>query len=306
MRKMIWSLMSLSALSLALAGCGNGSSTSQESASSGSSAGNATAIQANKVTGTITLRDSAQPSADAKLVIDLVDVSAAPDASTPPLATKTVAPATQFPLDFELDFNASDVNPNDLYVVKAKLTDGERHYAMALQAPVLTKGAKNQVSIQLIAQQTPGENDLAAFEKDKQQIGGMKIKQGTKLEKDVSRSWQVFRQDGAVQFIREQVEYDKKDKNGGIGFTDTDYDYKDGKPFAAVQQQMPSKGGKAKIIERVSWTDDGTVVLKQSLAGKGGKVSDLSDEEAGKLRKESEEIFKLAGGDKGKGKKGKS
>lgn len=294
MRKMIWSMMSMSAL--ALAGCGNGSSTSQGSASSGSSAGKVAAVQANKVTGTITLRDAAQPSSNAKLIIDLVDVSAAPGTGTPPLATKTIEPATQFPVSFELDFNASEVNPNDLYVVKANLTDGERRYAMALQAPVLTKGAKNQASIELIAQQTPGEKDLAAFEKDKQQIGGMKIKQGTKLEKGVSRSWQVFRQDSVVQFIREQVEYDKKDENGGVGFTDTDYDYKDGKPFVAVQQQMSSKGAKDSVIERVSWTDDGTVVLKQSMAGKGGKVSPLNDDEAGKLRKEAEDILQLAGG----------
>lgn len=300
MRKMIWSLMSLSALSLALTGCGNGSSTSQKSASSGRSAGSAAAIQATKVTGTITLRDAGQPSDQAQLVIDLVDVSAAPNASTPPLATKTVAPGTQFPVSFELDFNAADVNPNDLYVVKANLTDGERHYSMALQAPVLTKGSKNEVSIQLIAQQTPGEKDLAAFEKDKQQIGGMKIKQGTKLEKGISRSWQVFRQDGVVQFIREQVEYDKKESNDGIGFTDTDYDFKDGKPFVAVQQQMPSKGGKASLIERVSWSSDGTAVLKQSMAGKGGKVSALSDDEVGKLNTEAENILKLAGGDKAK------
>ncbi|NAW01353.1 YbaY family lipoprotein, partial [Salmonella sp. hn-h4] len=80
---------------------------------------------------------SDKPSASDKLVINLVDVS---QQGSTPLATKTIAPATTFPLQFELGFNTADVVPNDLYVVKAELIDGDRHYEMPLQAPVLTKG----------------------------------------------------------------------------------------------------------------------------------------------------------------------
>ena len=157
-------------------------------------------------------------------------------------------------------------------MVKASLVDGDRTYDMALQAPVLTKGNSNQVTIQLVAQQTPAEKDLSAFEDLKKQIGGMKIKSGTKLEKDVSRGWQVFRRDGQVQFIREQVDY------GDKGFTETDYAYKAGKPWVAVQQKKSGKSAKPSMTERVSWDVDGSPVLKQTVSG--GKTDTLSDDEA--------------------------
>ncbi|CAM5415607.1 hypothetical protein RLIN73S_07460 [Rhodanobacter lindaniclasticus] len=67
----------------------------------------------------------------------------------------------------------------------------------------------------------------------------------------------MFRQDGQIQFIRELVEYTKD------GFTSTDYAYRDGKPWAIVQQHMASRDGKPTSIDRAGWTDDGTLVLKQ-------------------------------------------
>ena len=287
MRKMIWSLVPVAVL--ALAGC-NSSSSSQQAQDGGAQGASAAPSQATKVTGKITLREPADMSPESKLVIDLVDVSAAPDAAA--LATKTISPAGPFPMDFQLDFTPTDVNPNDLYVIKAHLTDGERHYEMALQAPVLTKGNATDVTIQLFAKKTPGEKDLAAFEKLKAQIGGMKIKAGTKLEKNVSRSWQVFRADGQVQFIREQVDY------GDKGFTDTDYAYKDGKPWAVVQLKKANKSAKPNTTERASWGDDGSLVLKQSLSG--GKTDVLAADEAANLQKQAKEILDLATGGKGK------
>lgn len=298
MRKVIWSLVSVAAL--ALAGCNNSSSPQQAQGKADEGAAAAAAPQAgNKVTGQITLREPAQLSPQAKLEISLVDVSAAAagassadaaaasTAAPAPLATKTISPVGAFPVSFELEFNPADVNPNNLYVVKADLVDGDRTYEMPLQAPVLTKGASNQVSIQLVAQQTPAEKDLAAFEDLKKQIGGMKIKAGTKLDKDASRGWQVFRKDGQVQFIREQVDY------GDKGFTETDYAYKTGKAWVAVQQKKSSKDAKPNATERVSWDVDGKPVLKQVVSG--GKTGDLSDDEAASLKSQAEAILKLAG-----------
>lgn len=290
MRKMIWSLVPVAVL--ALAGCNSSSSSQQAPDGGAKGAAAAVAAQATEVTGKITLREPAQLSPASSLVIDLVDVSSTTDASTPALATKTISPAGPFPMDFKLDFNPAEVNPNHLYVIKAQLTDGERHYEMALQAPVLTKGNATDVTIQLFAKKTPGEKDLAAFEKVKAQIGGMKIKSGTKLEKDASRSWQVFRADGQVQFIREQVDYGKK------GFTDTDYAYKDGKPWAVVQLKKSSKDAKPDTTERASWGDDGELVLKQSLSG--GKTDALAADEAANLQKQAKAILSLATGGKGK------
>jgi putative lipoprotein len=278
---MVWSLISVAAL--ALAGC-NGSNAPEQGAQNA-------AAQANKVTGNITVRGDGALSPDAKLVVNLVDVSSADQAGAAPLASKTIAPV-QLPASFELTFNPADVNPADLYVVQAQLTDGERNYKMALQAPVLTKGAPSQVSIELVPEQTPGEKELAEFQALQQQIGGMKISNGTKLEKDVSRAWQVFRANGAVQFIRARADY------GDKGFTSTDYAYKDGKPWVVVQQKKASQDAKPSSTERAGWDKDGNLVLKQNLSG--GKTDTLSDDEAASLKKQAEDILGMATGGKGK------
>ncbi|HET6806467.1 DUF1481 domain-containing protein [Frateuria sp. GZRR33] len=284
MRRMVWSLMSVAAL--ALAGC-NGSNAPEQG--NGDTA--ATAAKANSVSGTITVRGESAVSPDAKLVVNLVDVSSTDQAGAAPLASKTIAPV-QFPQSFELTFNPADVNPADLYVVKADLTDGERHYKMALQAPVLTKGAPSQVSIELVPEQTPGEKELADFQAVQKQIGGMKISNGTKLEKDVSRAWQVFRQNGQVQFIRARADY------GDKGFTSTDYAYKDGKPWVVVQQKKASQDAKPSSTERAGWDKDGNLVLKQAVSG--SKTESLSDDEAASLKNQAENILNLATGGKGK------
>ncbi|MCX7512517.1 YbaY family lipoprotein [Frateuria sp. STR12] len=284
MRRMVWSLMSVAAL--ALAGC-NGSNAPDQG-----NEGNAAAVKADSVSGTITVRGDNAVSPEAKLVVNLVDVSSTDQAGAAPLASKSIAPV-QFPQSFELTFNPADVNPADLYVVKTELTDGERHYKMALQAPVLTKGAPNQVSIELVPEQTAAEKELAEFQSLQKQIGGMKISDGTKLEKDVSRAWQVFRQDGQVKFIRGRADY------GDKGFTSTDYAYKDGKPWVVVQQKKASQDAKPSSIERASWDKDGNLVLKQVVSG-GNTSASLGDDQAASLKQQAQDILKLATGGKGK------
>ncbi|HET6434049.1 YbaY family lipoprotein [Dyella sp.] len=287
MRNVIWSLVSVTAL--ALAGCNSSSPSSQEPGDSSGAAAATTPQTSNKVTGKVTLREPVQLSPQAKLDVSLVDVSAADGAAaSAPLATKTISPVGDFPVSFELEFNPSDVNPNNLYVVKASLVDGERTFDMPLQAPVLTKGATDQVTIQLVARQTPAEKDLSDFESLRAQIGGMKIKSGTKLEKDASRGWQVFRKDGQIQFIREQVDY------GDKGFTDTDYAYKANKPWVAVQKKKASKDAKPTATLRVSWDVDGNPVLEQRVSG--GNTETLSADDASSLKQQAVEILKLAGG----------
>lgn len=293
MRRIVWSLMSVAAL--ALAGC-NSSESSQtaqggsESASptaSASAAGPAT--KANAVSGTVALRDQAELSPTAKLEIKLIDVS---DQESPPLGTKTIEPVGSMPQSFEIEFNPNDVNPNSIYIAQAVLTDGDRAYVAPLQSPVLTKGAGNQVSIQLAPQQTAGEKELAAFTSVQKQIGGMKITSGTKLEDKASRSWQVFREAGQVKFIREQVDLNDK------GFTSTDYAFKDGKPWVVVQQKKASKDAKPTSTEQAGWNTEGTLVLKQELVG--GKSSPLSDDAAADLQKQATAILSLATGGKNK------
>ncbi|RDS78983.1 hypothetical protein DWU98_19770 [Dyella monticola] len=284
MRSVVWSLMTVAAV--ALAGCNNSSNPSS-STDNGSEAPQG---PAHSVTGTISLRGGIAPSAQDKLDISIVDVTA--QGSTP-LATKTIAPATTFPMTFELDFNPANVATNDLYIVQAELTDGDRHYTMPLQAPVLTKGnPSTNVSIELSPEQTPGEKMLVAFQGVQKQIGGMKRTAGTKLEKDSSLAWQVFREDGQVKFIRELVDY------GDKGFTSTDYAYKDGKPWVVEQQKKPSQGAKPTSVDTAGWGDDGSLVLKTHDAG--GTTSTLSDDDAANLQQQAKDTLNMATGGKGK------
>ncbi|HTH67670.1 MAG TPA: YbaY family lipoprotein [Rhodanobacter sp.] len=283
MRKTVLSLMSIAAL--ALVGC-TPHSSSQANADAPTSAGTAAVTSVpGEVSGTISVRGTVQPSDKAQLVINLVDVSSTAVGS-PPLASKT-SPAGTFPQPFKLTFNPAEVKPGDLYVVQAILTDGERHYSMPIQAPVLAKGSKNDaVAIELIAEQTPGEKVLADFNAEQKQLGAMKVTHGTKLEKDASRGWQLFRQDREVKFIRELVDY------GDKGFTSTDYAFKDGKPWAIVQETKSSSDAKPSATDRAGWSDDGSLVLKQHQVGSDVQVLDAAAAET--LKKQAMDILSVA------------
>ena len=287
MRSVVWSLMTVAAV--ALAGCNNPSNPSS-STDTGATEANAPAPAAHSVSGTVTLRGGITPSQQGKLQISILDVTAQ---GSPPVATKEIAPATTFPQHFELDFNPANIAGNDLYIVQAQLTDGDRHYTMPLQVPVLTKGnPTTNVNIELAPEQTPGEKLLAAFQGVQKQIGGMKRTAGTKLEQNASRAWQVFRDGGEVKFIRELVDY------GDKGFTSNDFAYKDGKPWVVQQQKKPSQGAKPTSVDTAGWIDDGTLVLKTHEAG--GNTSPLSDSDAQDLQQQAKEILNLATGGKGK------
>jgi putative lipoprotein len=285
MRSVVWSLMTVAAV--ALAGCNSSSNSSSTTADGQSGAAQAAATS---VTGTISLRGGITPSNQDQLVISLVDVTAQGSA---PLATKTIAPATTFPLQFELSFNPTNVAPNDLYIVQVELTDGDRHYSMPIQAPVLTKGNPvANVAIELAPEQTPAEKMLAAFQGVQKQIGGFKRSSGTKLEPNASRAWQVFRDGTEVKFIRELVDY------GDKGFTSTDYAYKDGKPWVVQQQKKANQGAKPTSTDTAGWGDDGSLVLKTHDAN--GSTDTLSDSDAAALQQQAKDILNLATGGKGK------
>jgi putative lipoprotein len=287
MRSVVWSLMTVAAV--ALAGCNNSSSPSSSADTDGKPAAASTAA-ATSVTGTITLRGDIKPSDQDKLVISIVDTAAQGSA---PLATKTIAPATTFPQPFELNFNPANVAPNDMYIVQVELTDGDRHYTMPLQAPVLTQNhPTSNIAIELAPEQTPGEKMLVAFQGVQRQIGGMKRTAGTKLEPNASRAWQVFRDGTELKFIRELVDY------GDKGFTSTDYAFKDGKPWVVQQQKKANQSAKPTSVDTAGWGDDGSLVLKTHEAG--GNTQPLSDSDAANLQQQAKEILNLATGGKGK------
>lgn len=295
MRKMV--LLMLSAAALTLAGCNGQSPTASPNANTPAGtktapAAGSTAPIPSQVEGTVKLQNPANLSDQAKLEISLLDVTAGATSAGQAVATKNVSPATQFPVDFQLTFDPAEIKRDDLYVVRAELVDGDRHYTMPIQAPVLTNGSSAKVSIELVAQQTPGELLLAKFNTEKADIGAMKITNGTKLEKTDSRSWQVFRKAGEIRMIRELVDYNEK------SFTDSYYAYKDGKPWAAVQETKASRDGKPTSTDRAGWDESDALVLKQHEAA--GKTTELSDKDAQDLKDQAAAILSLATNGKNK------
>ena len=294
MRKMV---LLLSAAALTLAGCNGQAPTASSGANAPAGnkavpAADSTAPIPNQVSGTVTLHAPAQLSDQAQLVISLLDVTAGATSPGQAVATKNVTPATQFPLDFQLPFDPAQIKRDDLYVVKASLVDGDRQYTMPIQAPVLTKGNPDKVSIDLIAQQTPGEVMLAKFNAEKADIGAMKITNGTKLEKKDSRSWQVFRRAGEIKMIRELVDYNEK------SYTDSYYAYDGGKPWGAVQETKATRDGKPTSTDRAGWDENGELVLKQHESG--GKTEVLGADAAKSLMDQATAIMSLATGGKNK------
>ncbi len=282
MRRIVLPLAMLAALGVA--GC--------NSQQSGSNSGQATKSQATKVTGTVSVTGSHTPSANATLDIKLVDASVE---SAQPLASKTMHSVTQLPVNFTLNFNPKKVNAHDLYVVQARITDGERVYTMPVQAPVLTKGAPDHVKIQLNPQPTPSENMMSDYRKLKGQLGAMKQTQHTKLEnKNTSLAWQVFREKalkdhkGPVRYIIELIDSGKK------GFVHNAFAYKNGKPWVVVQEHKANQNAKSSETERAGWNEKGDLVVKDDI--KGGKTSTLSDKQAAELRKQAEAMYKRVGG----------
>lgn len=276
----------LASAALAVAGC-----SSSQAPTAGT--GQATKVaQATSVSGTVSLRnpDTAPAlTSSAKMQVNLVDVTQQPNVI---IANNSVAPVASLPINFSLPFTPSEINPGDLYVIDISITDGVRHYTMPLQHPVLTKGHDATVQVELQAQATPSEKMLTAFEQVKAQIGGMKVSQGSALGSTVSRAWQSFRKAGKLEFVRSIDDILTGDK----GRIDTDYAYKDGKPWVIVQRHLASPNAHPSSIERAGWDTDGSLVLREH--EQHGKISKLDDGAAAQLRQDAEDAFKRAGGDR--------
>lgn len=286
MRRIVFCLAALTAF--AVAGCSQSSSPKDQKQAAG---------PVTKVTGTVALLKPHALSGQATLNIKLIDASTQ---STTPLATRTISPVTKMPVQFTLNFTPADVNRADLYVIQASMTDGERHFTMPVQAPVLTKGASNHVSIHLVAQATPDEKMMTVFKKVKANLGAMRVSHGTSLAKDVSRGWQTFRDKDTdeVALVRELADY------GDKGYTKTDYAYKDGKPWVVEQTRKPSEKGPTTEVDRAGWDADGKLVLKDKVVG--GKTSTLADADAATLKQQAAAMYaQVNKGHKSKVRKGK-
>jgi len=276
MRRIALMLTVLAALSLAA--CNNSSSNGQKAAK-------AVAV-ANSVTGSISLMKPRQLSSKATMTIQLVDSS---NDAAAPLASKTVAPVTKMPVDYSLDFDRAKINPADIYLVKVDLTDGERTFSMAVQSPVITRDAPtSKVDIVLVANKTPAEMLEDQYAKLQKNLGAYQISNGRELEKDESRGWQTFRSndDGKIVFVRENVDHGKQ------GFFNSEFAYRDDKPWFVVVKKKASQSAKPSDVMRAGWNADGKLVVREN--SQGGNTDTLSDADASQLMDKAEAMLKLA------------
>ncbi|TAN05677.1 MAG: hypothetical protein EPN38_11000 [Rhodanobacteraceae bacterium] len=270
---------------LVLAGCGasnsSGNSSATPAAASAAPPASTPAPAATVVTGTVTLADPATTIApDARLELALVDVTQQPGVTV----NKQDFTPPRFPQDFRIPFAASAINAKDLYVLQATMQNNGRTYDTKLQQPVLTQGQPAKVSLTLVAQPTPAEKMLAAFNDAKRQTGGMAVKHGTSSKIGESHSWQVFSDVHGVEFIIEQT------NTASSGFTKTEYAYRDGLPWVVIQEQMPAPNAPVTSTAKVGWGNDGVVVLNQQISG--GKTTAVSAATAKSLHADAEAQYK--------------
>ena len=272
------------AAALLLAGCGGPSS----SAPGGTDAAPANA-NAGAITGTVSLDPPRTLSGQTRLDLSLVDMSVQPQVA---IASKTIMPVGALPLQFSLEFNPQQINPQDLYVVHATMEDGDRHFDTAIAYPVLTKGQPRTIAIQLHAEPTAGDKALAGFEALKSRIGGMKYTEGSAATETVSRGWQTFRNaKGDVRFIRE------REDAGDKGYTRTDFAYLDGKPWVVVQERLASSTArKPESVARAGWDEQGNLILHRRLVA--GANSALGADQAQALHGDAEAMLKQVGAGK--------
>lgn len=272
------------AAALLLAGCGGPSS----SAPGGTDAAPANA-NAGAITGTVSLDPPRTLGGQTRLDLSLVDMSVQPQVA---IASKTIMPVGALPLQFSLEFNPQQINPQDLYVVHATMEDGDRHFDTAIAYPVLTKGQPRTIAIQLHAEPTAGDKALAGFEALKSRIGGMKYTEGSAATETVSRGWQTFRDaKGDVRFIRE------REDAGDKGYTRTDFAYLDGKPWVVVQERLASSTArKPESVARAGWDEQGNLILHRRLVA--GANSALGADQAQALHGDAEAMLKQVGAGK--------
>lgn len=227
------------------------------------------------VTGSISLREPAAINEGAKLGVQLVDVAQ----QELVIAETSETVSGQPPYPFSLPVDPSKIDRTRVYVVNVLLTDGERRYVQALQAPVLTGGAGSSVNIVLNGEATPGETLKEAFNKLKAHIGGMKRIQDAFLDGDLSVAWDGFVEAGnKLRFMR--VNTETGDGDTAVR-SNVEYAFLNDKPMAILR--------KGAATTRVGWDENGVVILNEKSGG-----GTVSDEEAKTFYDNATQAFAMA------------
>jgi putative lipoprotein len=249
-------LFALLALAL-LAGCDSQNAPTQQAP--------AAPTIADTVSGSVMLREPRALSQDSRLELRVVDV-ANPGLV---LAQKTITPANQPPIQFNLPIDTSKVDGRRTYAVEAMLVDGERRYLPVLQYPVLTRGAPAQVDITVAPEATPAEKMYEEFKKAFGQIGGMKSFNGSSLNDSSTTAWDAFVQANKVQVVREINDLDN-DK-GRVTYKMA---FQNDKPWVVQKEESPAGSNRPYATTKVGWDEHGQLVLKERVAnGQNSEVS---------------------------------
>ena len=108
------------------------------------------------VTGSVTYRERIALTPDAKVIIELRDVSYA-DAAAPLIARQTISEPGQVPIKYKVQYNRDDIDSGRIYSVTASIieSDGRLAFTNDTVREVITRGNPNKVDMVLVLVQPP-------------------------------------------------------------------------------------------------------------------------------------------------------
>ena len=110
------------------------------------------------VTGTVTYRERLALSPDAKLVVELRDVSLL-DAAAPLIARQTISDPGQVPIGFKVEYNRDDIDSRNTYSISARIVESEGRLAFTNDTAyeVITRSNPSRVDMLLVLVQPPAD-----------------------------------------------------------------------------------------------------------------------------------------------------
>ena len=110
------------------------------------------------VSGTVTYRERLALTEDAKLIVELRDVSYA-DAAAPLIARQTIDRPGQVPIKFKVEYSKQDINTRSTYSISARIVESDDRLAFTNDTAyeVITGGNPSKVEMLLVLVQPPPE-----------------------------------------------------------------------------------------------------------------------------------------------------
>ena len=110
------------------------------------------------VSGTVTYRERLALTEDAKLIVELRDVSYA-DAAAPLIARQTIDGPGQVPIKFKVEYSRQDIDSRNTYSISARIveSDGRLAFTNDTAYDVITNGNPGKVDMLLVLVQPPPE-----------------------------------------------------------------------------------------------------------------------------------------------------